>query len=224
MAFFRAQVRINVMNVTFSPQRIRDYGVCLYILNVFDHRVYVHAVQQTTIIVNSIALITATSGSSTAAAIQEYSKLGTSAYIFLEHKLPVSGFLVAWQYYMKTGDVCSNTSYAAIIRRAGDEYTMIARTLLMPEDSATAGVKFQFIQDQIIRVQEGDVLAVHTQDGTNSSCGGQIVSGDIAEGTNTLVADFGIDFHLNEKRSFPREANPNLNMASLALKAYVSGM
>ena len=182
------------------------------------------ALLKITIIIKNIAFITATSESSTAAVIQDYSKLGTSAYIFLEHKLPVSGFLVAWQYYMKTGDVCTNASYAAIIRRAGDEYTMIARTLLMPEDSATAGVKFQFVQDQIIRVQEGDVLAVHTQDGTNSSCGGQIVSGDIAEGTNTLVADFGIDFHLNEKRSFPREANPNLNMASLALKAYVSGM
>ena len=182
------------------------------------------AVQRITIIVNNIALFAATSESSTAATVQAYSKLGASAYIFLEHKLPVSGFLVAWQYYMKIADVCTNTSYAAIIRRAGDEYTMIARTLLKPEDSAIAGVKFQFIQDKIIRVQKGDVLAVHTQDGTNSSCGGQIVSGDTAEGTNTLVADIGIEFNLNEKHLFSHEANYTLIFAKPALKAYVSGM
>ena len=55
---------------------------------------------------------------------------------------------------MNTGDVCTNTSYAAIIRRDGNRYTMIARTLLTPEDSTNEGVRFQFIQNEVIRVQK----------------------------------------------------------------------
>ena len=55
--------------------------------------------------------------------------------------------------------VCTNTSYAASIRRTGNRYTMIAKTLLTPEDSTNAGVRFHFIQNKVIRVQKDDLIA-----------------------------------------------------------------
>ena len=142
------------------------------------------------------------------------------AHIFLEHKLPVSGYLVAWQYYMNTGDVCTNTSYAAIIRRDGNKYTMIARTLLTPEDSTNAGIRFQFIQNNVIRVQKGDLIAIHTEEGKNSPCGAHLVSGNPSGRYETMVADLGIDFELSQTLTLLDEPDS----VDVALKAYVSGI
>ena len=66
------------------------------------------------------------SKSSTSADIKYQNAIDDTGHIFLEHKLPVSGYLVAWQYYINTDNVCTNTSHAAIIRRNGNKYTMIA--------------------------------------------------------------------------------------------------
>ena len=160
-----------------------------------------------------------TSEGSTQAEIKSQGFIGSIGHIFHKHKLPVSGYLVAWQYYMNTGNVCTNTSYAAIIRRDGNKYTMIARTLLTPEDSTNAGVRFQFIQNKVIRVQKDDIIAALTSKGEILPCD-QLVSINPSQGSDTLTADLGNGFKINETRTFPsttRQADP-------ALKAFVSGV
>ena len=154
--------------------------------------------------------------------------ISSSGHIFHEHKLPVSGYLVAWQYYINTGNVCTNTSYAAIIRRDGNKYTMIARTLLTPEDSTDTGVRFQFIQTEVIRVQKNDVIAAFTEKGHNSSCH-QLVSVHRTLGSETLTVNVGTsEFKVNETKQLPYIGHPRYDygerLADPALKAYVSGM
>ena len=171
---------------------------------------------------------TENSNGSTSAIIKYHDIIKSVAHIFLEHKLPVSGYLVAWQYYMNTGDVCTNTSYAAIIRRDGNKYTMIARTLLTPEDSTNAGVRFQFIQNKVIRVQKDDIIAAFTENGESTPCN-QLVSVHRTLGSNTLTVDLGTNqFRVNETKELPRNGHPHYDygerLADPALKAYVSGI
>ena len=157
-----------------------------------------------------------------------YNIIGSVAHIFLEHKLPVSGYLVGWQYYMNTGNVCTNTSYAAIIRRDGNKYTMIARTLLTPEDSTNAGVRFQFIQNKVIRVQKDDLIAAFTDKGGSSLCD-QLVSVHRTIGANTLTVNIGTNgFNINETKQLPRTKGQygdyGARLADPALKAFISGI
>ena len=171
---------------------------------------------------------TETSQSSTQAEIKVQGFISSVAHIFFEHKLPVSGYLVAWQYYMNTDDdedrVCTNTSYAAIIRRDGNKYTMIARTLLTPEDSTNAGVRFQFMQNDVIRVLKDDLIAVFTYEGKASPCR-QLVSVYHASGSDTLTVSLGVNsFNIDQTRVLPRDGDDGLVKANPALKAYVSGM
>ena len=123
---------------------------------------------------------------------------------------------------MNTGDVCTNTSYAAIIRRNGNMYTMIAKTLLTPEDSTNAGVRFQFIQNEVIRVQKDDLIAAFTDQGLNESCN-QLVSVHHASGSATLTVQFGASkFKVNKTKRLPDDYGERL--ADPALKSYVSGI
>ena len=150
-------------------------------------------------------------------------------HIFLEHKLPVSGYLVAWQYYMNIDDgkrrVCTNTSYAAIIRRNGNKYTMIARTLLTPEDSTNAGVRFQFIQNQVIRVQKDDLIAAFTHEGLRSECI-QLISVHPTSGSTTLTVNLAAEsYSVNKTVTTPGGYyDRGEHQADPALKAYVSGI
>ena len=166
--------------------------------------------------------------SSTSAKIRYHDIIESAAHIFLEHKLPVSGYLVAWKYYMNTGDVCTNTSYAAIIRRDGDMYRMIARTLLTPEDSTNAGVRFQFVQNTVIRVQKDDLIAAFTENGESSTCN-QLVSVDPRTGSSTLTVNLGTNqFNISETKELPRTGQPHydhgMRQADPALMAFVLGI
>ena len=172
---------------------------------------------------------TENSQTSTSANITYQNSIGSAGHIFLEHKLPVSGYLVAWQYYMNTGDVCTNTSYAAIIRRDGNNYTMIARTLLTPEDSTNEGVRFQFIQNEVIRVQKDDLIAAFTDNGESSPCH-QLVSVHRTSWSNTLTVNGGTNqLNIGETKELPRAKSSEYKdfgerLADPALKAYVSGI
>ena len=183
-------------------------------------------------LINSLFFFTENPQSSTSAKIKYHDIIEGAAHIFLEHKLPVSGYLVAWKYYMNTdvGEdrVCTNTSYAAIIRRNGNMYTMIARTLLTPEDSTNAGVRFQFIRNNVIRVQKNDLIAAFTENGKSSTCN-QLVSVDPRTGSNTLTVNLGTNqFNIGETKELPRTGQPHydhgMRQADPALKAFVLGI
>ena len=165
------------------------------------------------------------SKSSTSADIKNKTAIDDMGHIFLEHKLPVSGYLVAWQYYVNIDGgrfrVCTNTSYAAIIRRNGNKYTMIAKTLLAPEDFTNAGVRFQFIQNEVIRVQKDDLIAAFTHRGFLSECN-QLISVHPTSGSNTLtIAISAESYDVNKTYTFP---SGYYDLADPALKAYVSGI
>ena len=101
---------------------------------------------------------------------------------------------------------------------------MIARTLLTPEDSTNAGVRFQFIQNEVIRVQKDDIIATFTDKGQDAPCD-QLVSVHHTIGINTLTVNIGINnFKINDTRQLPRNGDFGFRNANPALKAYVSGM
>ena len=123
--------------------------------------------------------------------------------------------------------VCTNTSYAAIIRRNGNRYTMIAKTLLTPEDSTNAGVRFHFIQNKVIRVQKDDLIAAFTDKGLRSECI-QLISVHPTSGSTTLTVNLPAEFYsVNTTFTLPRGKNyfdEGEHLADPALKAYVSGI
>ena len=84
------------------------------------------------------------------------------------YKVPIDGYLVAWQYYIGRPITCN--TYAAIWRHdtQSSTYNRITETLLLPEDN-TKGVKFQFVQNSPILVKKGDFLGIHI-DSSDSNC------------------------------------------------------
>ena len=102
---------------------------------------------------------------------------------------------------------------------------MIAKTLLTPEDSTNAGVRFQFVQNEVIRVQEDDLIAVLTEMGWDSSCYGQLVSVRRRFGSDALTVDIRADtFNINDTLELPRSGDFGFREVDPAIKAYVSGM
>ena len=92
--------------------------------------------------------------------------LGRAIYLLTSYRIPVDGYLVAWQYYIGRTVTCN--TYAAIWRLQSGTYNRITETLLLPEDN-TAGVKFQFVQNSSTLVKKGDFLGIHV-DSTDSNC------------------------------------------------------
>ena len=122
--------------------------------------------------------------------------------------------------------VCTQTSYAAIIRRTGDWYTMIAKTLLTPENSINAGVRFQFIQNEAIRVQKDDLIAAFTDRGQLAPCH-QLISVDPRSGSDTLTVSLGTNgINIGETIKLPRTEryDHGMRQADPALKAFVLGI
>ena len=94
--------------------------------------------------------------------------LKRAIYLLTSYKIPVDGYLVAWQYYIGRNVTCN--TYAAIWRHdtQSSTYIRITETLLLPEDN-TKGVKFQFVQNSPILVKKGDILGIHV-DSSDSNC------------------------------------------------------
>ena len=94
--------------------------------------------------------------------------LKRAIYLLTSYKVPIDGYLVAWQYYIGRPITCHR--YAAIWRHdtQSSTYNRITETLLLPEDN-TKGVKFQFVQNSPILVKKGDFLGIHV-DSSDSNC------------------------------------------------------
>ena len=84
-------------------------------------------------------------------------------------------------------------------------------------------MRFQFIQNEVIRVQKDDLLAALTSHGQGSPCD-QLVSVDPNQGTETLTANVGIGYTINETRTLPTEKDFGIRRADPAIKAFISGM
>ena len=84
-------------------------------------------------------------------------------------------------------------------------------------------MRFQFIQNEVIRVQKDDLIAALTSKGQSSPCY-QLVSVNPTQGTETLTANLGDGFKINETRTLPTIYDYGIRLANPALKAFVSGM
>ena len=75
-----------------------------------------------------------------------------------------NGYLLGWQYYLKTvSRQCSNSSYATIYRKGSDNrYAEVASTHLQPVQPNKNGINFQFVQKTLIAVKVGDVIGTYT--------------------------------------------------------------
>ena len=88
-------------------------------------------------------------------------------------------------------------------------------------------MRFQFIQNEVIRVQKDDIIAALTDNGKRSPCD-QLVSVHRLSGSNTLTIDSGTNqFNIGETKKLPRAEHPYYDfgerLANPALKAYISG-
>ena len=75
-----------------------------------------------------------------------------------------NGYLIGWQYYLKTvSRQCSNSSYVTIYRKGSDNrYAEVASTQLQPVQPNKNGINFQFVQKTLIAVKVGDVIGTYT--------------------------------------------------------------
>lgn len=93
---------------------------------------------------------------------------------------------------------------------------------MAPEEKSSDGVRFQFLQNQIVRVRENDILAVIGKLGGGCS-GSSLVSIDPVNGRNKAtitilesIKDYVVGEEFPYSSGTPRRATP-------ALKAYISG-
>ncbi|XP_067942984.1 receptor-type tyrosine-protein phosphatase alpha-like [Watersipora subatra] len=158
----------------------------------------------------------------TSAEIKYQGIIGNLPHLFTDIRVPVSGYLVAWQYYLNTVDSGSCPNNATIWRQVGPtDYKLISSTTLLPEDTLSDGVRFQFLQNQSVRVKKNDILAVIGKlvDGCSRS---SLVSIDPKKGranATITILESKKDYVVGEKFPYsfgtPRKATP-------ALRAYIS--
>ena len=81
-------------------------------------------------------------------------------------KIRSDGYLIGWQYYLKTvSNQCSFSSYVTIFRKGNEsEYSELhtALTQLQPLKPLRDGINFQFVQKTLILVKVGDVIGTYT--------------------------------------------------------------
>ena len=96
---------------------------------------------------------------------------------------------------------------------------MIAKTLLTPEDFTNAGVRFQFIQNEIIRVQRDDLIATFTEPCI------QWVPLHSTSSLDTVNVSIGANnININVTRQLSQSVDFSLRTNDPVLNAYVSGM
>ena len=84
-------------------------------------------------------------------------------------------------------------------------------------------MRFQFIQNEIVRVRADDVLGIQVH---NSDCRSNIVSTHPRNGPSTISLSAHIGYEINETRTFDRSHTyySRDRPASPSLKAYISGI
>lgn len=142
--------------------------------------------------------------------------------ILINKIIYIDGHLVAWQYYIGH-NVNACTSYAVIWRKNGDVYHRITETELKPEEPSTGGIRFQYVQDADVVVQQGDVIGFYV--GSDSNCSGNLISfynGD-SRNTDNKALNINSDKRTTRPLSVIPSSDTFMQHREASLKAYVAG-
>jgi len=167
-----------------------------------------------------------TSAGASKANITDLSDVGSYLQLFLNKTIPVDGYLVGWKYYLAPlrSDQIRCTSYVGVWRpMPGDKFQIISRTKLTQQTTQEGGVRFQFVQNEIFRVEAGDILSLFSKTG-EGPCRNQVSSLHTAEQTGEIgyampKAEGAIPIGTSITIDQPKSSSPR----NPALKAYVSG-
>ena len=95
----------------------------------------------------------------------ERRSVGKAFRLFNNIKMMLDGYLIGWKYYyIKNDYTCTTNSHVTIFgkRDSSSNYTHITSTLLQPESFAESGIRFQFVQKDLIPVQRNDLIGMYT--------------------------------------------------------------
>ena len=81
-------------------------------------------------------------------------------FLFPYLTIPVSGYLVAWQYYQLSHDDSWGDTHVTVWRSEGDNYHLISDIILSP-DNKTGGPRFQYVHNEVIRVEQRDFIGIY---------------------------------------------------------------
>ena len=87
-------------------------------------------------------------------------RIGRDLFIFPYLTMPVSGYLVAWQYYQLSHNDSWGDTHVTVWRLEGDNYYRISDIILTP-DNKTGGPQFQYVHNKVIRVEPGDFIGIY---------------------------------------------------------------
>ena len=105
--------------------------------------------------------------------VQDYGRGGAALQLLTGSPVFLSGYLISWRFYHVSSDSTCD-SYAAVWRKERYNDTVTSYRMvdgsetLLTSDSQT-GVYNTVIEDRIVRVNQGDVVSIHT-DRSQSSC------------------------------------------------------
>ena len=105
--------------------------------------------------------------------IQDYGNSGSRLQLLTGSPVQLSGYLISWRFYhVSSGSTCD--SYAAVWREEKDSdnktsYRLVDGSETPLTSDSQSGVYNTVIEDRIVRVNQGDVVSVHT-DRSPSRC------------------------------------------------------
>ena len=142
-------------------------------------------------------------------------------FISVDDTIPVDGYLVAWQYYLRhfSGSECSGT-VVTVWRRIGESYHMIGQTILTPANVTDQGPRFQCVHNQVIRVKKGDHLGTYT---TVQGCWNVISATDTGGWRRFSDGPFNGDRQVLDSPRNETGTN-SIIKRDFALRAFVAGL
>ena len=101
---------------------------------------------------------------------------GTDYHIMYNNKFEADGYLVAWQYYIGQKNNPCHT-YAAVWETVEiNQYRLLDETLLLPRETASGGVRYQYITDKVVRVTTDYAPSMFVREPTPEGCTGSVIS------------------------------------------------
>ena len=128
--------------------------------------------------------------------------------------MPLSGYLVAWQYYQLSHDDSWRDTHVTVWRSEGDNYYRISDIILTP-DNKTGGQRFQYVHNEVIRVEQGDIIGVY-------STGRYFICITSSDGNHTILKKLSIGTY-QDQPSLPKDGFSNVRLWNISLRAFIAG-
>ena len=137
-------------------------------------------------------------------------------------EITVDGYLVAWQYFTRSGGTpCP--SYAAVWRRPGDDeyrFQLIQYTLL--PNQGLDSVNFFFNTNQVARVKQGDCPSIFVNKDAQPNCSGNLVTFGSGSGSGLFGTHDKLRGFDTPNFTFVAEST-NTQGRTLSIRPFVAG-